>query len=130
MAADAYARVTGGLGCAVATSGPGATNLITRICSSYYDSVPVLYLTGQVATFRSKATRGSGRLGSRKPTWFPFANDHEIRRPRHRPYRIRFELQKAVAIARAGRPGPSWSTSPMTCREWTSIHETRRVCAD
>ena len=34
MAADAYARVTGGLGCAVATSGPGATNLITGICSS------------------------------------------------------------------------------------------------
>src|SRR5438094_262313 len=53
-ASDGYARVSGGLGCAVATSGPGATNLITGICSSYYDSVPMLYLTGLVATFRSK----------------------------------------------------------------------------
>src|SRR3954469_8417367 len=58
MAADAYARVSGGLGCAVATSGPGATNLITGICSAYYDSVPVLYLTGNVATFRAKGDTG------------------------------------------------------------------------
>jgi acetolactate synthase-1/2/3 large subunit len=63
MAADAYARVTGGLGCAVATSGPGATNLVTGICSSYYDSVPVLYLTGQVATFRSKGDTGVRQIG-------------------------------------------------------------------
>src|SRR5580700_4231151 len=47
MAADAYARVTRGLGAAMATSGPGATNLITGICCAYYDSVPVLYITGQ-----------------------------------------------------------------------------------
>jgi len=46
FAADAYARLTG-FGCAVATSGPGATNLLTGIATSYYDSVPVLYLTGQ-----------------------------------------------------------------------------------
>lgn len=49
--ADAYARLKG-LGCAMATSGPGATNLITAISCSYYDSVPVLYITGQVTTFR------------------------------------------------------------------------------
>lgn len=53
MAADAYSRVTGNLGAAIATSGPGATNLITGVCCAYYDSIPVLYITGQVATFRS-----------------------------------------------------------------------------
>jgi acetolactate synthase-1/2/3 large subunit len=51
FAADAYARLHG-IGCALATSGPGGTNLLTPIAASYYDSVPVLYLTGQVATFR------------------------------------------------------------------------------
>jgi acetolactate synthase-1/2/3 large subunit len=51
FAADAYARLHG-IGCALVTSGPGACNLITPISSSYYDSVPVIYLTGQVATFR------------------------------------------------------------------------------
>jgi len=51
FAADAYARLRG-IGCAMATSGPGATNLITAIATSYYDSVPVLYITGNVATHR------------------------------------------------------------------------------
>jgi acetolactate synthase-1/2/3 large subunit len=44
--ADAYARARNGLGCALVTSGPGATNLVTCIATSYYDSIPVLYLTG------------------------------------------------------------------------------------
>jgi len=57
FAADAYARLTG-LGCAMATSGPGATNLVTAIATSYYDSVPVLYITGNVATHRFGAPMG------------------------------------------------------------------------
>ena len=107
MAADGYARVTGGLGCAVATSGPGATNLITGICSSYYDSVPVLYLTGQVATFRAKGTTGVRQIG------FQETDTVDICRSITKyavlvqdPYKIRYELQRAVAIAKAGRPGP------------------------
>lgn len=106
-AADGYARVTGGMGCAVATSGPGATNLITGICSSFYDSVPVLYLTGQVATFRSKGDTGVRQIG------FQETEIVDICRTITKyavlvkdPYRVRYELQKAVAIARAGRPGP------------------------
>lgn len=55
FAADAYARLNG-IGCALATSGPGATNLITGVAASYYDSVPVLYLTGNVTTFRQAKT--------------------------------------------------------------------------
>ncbi len=107
FAADAYARVTGGLGCAVATSGPGATNLITGICSSFYDSVPVLYLTGQVATFRAKGDTGVRQIG------FQETDTIDICRSITKyavlvtdPYRVRYELQKAVAIARTGRPGP------------------------
>lgn len=106
-AADGYARVTGALGCAVATSGPGATNLITGICSSFYDSVPVLYLTGQVATFRAKGDTGVRQIG------FQETDTLDICRSITKyavllkdPYRIRYELQKAVAIANSGRPGP------------------------
>lgn len=51
FAADAYARIRG-LGVAMATSGPGATNLVTAISASWQDSVPVLFITGNVATFR------------------------------------------------------------------------------
>jgi len=49
-AADAYARVTGKVGVCLATSGPGATNLVTGIANAYLDSVPVIAITGQVAT--------------------------------------------------------------------------------
>lgn len=107
MAADGYARVSGGLGCAVATSGPGATNLITGICSAYYDSVPVLYLTGQVATFRAKGDTGVRQMG------FQETDTVDICRTITKsavlvtdPYRVRYELQRAVSIAKTGRPGP------------------------
>ncbi|MDD5397560.1 MAG: biosynthetic-type acetolactate synthase large subunit [Dehalococcoidia bacterium] len=49
-AADAYARVTGKMGVCLATSGPGATNLVTGIANAYLDSVPLLAITGQVPT--------------------------------------------------------------------------------
>jgi acetolactate synthase-1/2/3 large subunit len=107
MAADAYARVTGGLGCALATSGPGATNLVTGICSSYYDSVPVLYLTGQVATFRAKGNTGVRQIGFQETEIVDLCKTITKYAVLIKdPYSIRYELQKAVAIARAGRPGP------------------------
>lgn len=107
MSADAYARVSGGMGCAVATSGPGATNLITGICSSYYDSVPVLYLTGQVATFRAKRDTGVRQIGFQETDIIDICRSITKYAVLVKdPYRIRYELQKAVAIAGAGRPGP------------------------
>ena len=48
--ADGYARATGRLGVCLATSGPGATNLVTAIATAYMDSVPVVAITGQVKT--------------------------------------------------------------------------------
>ena len=48
LAADGYSRVTGNIGVAMVTSGPGATNLITGICSSYYDKVPTMMITANV----------------------------------------------------------------------------------
>lgn len=107
MAADAYARVTGNLGAAIATSGPGATNLLTGVCCAYYDSVPVLFLTGQVSTFRNKGDTGVRQIG------FQETDTVEVFRPVtkyacrvDRPERIRYELEKACYLAREGRPGP------------------------
>ena len=51
FAACAHAQVSNNLGVAFATSGPGATNLITGICNAYFDSLPVLFITGQVNTY-------------------------------------------------------------------------------
>ena len=49
-AADGYARATGKVGVCIATSGPGATNLVTGIATAYMDSVPVVAITGNVST--------------------------------------------------------------------------------
>ena len=50
-AADGYARATGKVGVCIATSGPGATNLVTGIATAYMDSIPMVAITGQVKTF-------------------------------------------------------------------------------
>jgi len=63
ISADGYARATGKIGVAITTSGPGATNLLTGVCCSYYDSVPTLMITGQVATHRLKGDRAIRQMG-------------------------------------------------------------------
>lgn len=107
MMADAYARVTGHIGLAISTSGPGATNMLTGICGAYYDSVPVIYITGQVTTFRLKRDMGIRQLG------FQETDIVEMFRPvvkyavrLEESHKIRFELEKAYRIATSGRPGP------------------------
>lgn len=62
FAADAYARIKG-LGVATATSGPGATNLVSAIGACWQDSIPVLFITGNVATFRQGAIFGVRAYG-------------------------------------------------------------------
>lgn len=107
MAAEGYARMTGNLGVALATSGPGATNLITGICCAYYDSIPVLYLSGQVSTFRFRGETGVRQLGFQETDIVEMCKSITkyavlVRDPK----RIRFELEKAVYLAKSGRPGP------------------------
>lgn len=105
--ADAYSRVTGWIGCAMATSGPGATNLITAIASAWFDSIPVLFITGQVTTNRLKGDLGVRQIGFQetdivsmvKPvTKYAVMITHL--------QRVRYELEKALFLARSGRPGP------------------------
>lgn len=107
MAADAYSRVNNKLGVAIATSGPGATNLITGICCAYYDSIPTLFVTGQVSTFRLSNKSGVRQLGFQEIdivnvvqsiTKYAFLLKD--------PKMIKCELEKAVHIAKSGRPGP------------------------
>jgi acetolactate synthase I/II/III large subunit len=100
-AAEGYARATGRVGVAFATSGPGATNLVTPICDAHMDSVPTLFVTGQVRT----ALRGSNA--------FQEADVIGITAPivKHslaveRADDIAQAVADAVHLATAGRPGP------------------------
>lgn len=107
MAADAYSRVTGNIGVAIGTSGPGATNMLTGVCCAYYDSVPALFITGQVSTFRLKGDTGVRQIG------FQETDVVDIFKPVTKysvlidnPHDIRYELEKACYLAKSGRPGP------------------------
>ncbi|MGZ3679731.1 MAG: biosynthetic-type acetolactate synthase large subunit [Ktedonobacterales bacterium] len=100
-AADGYARASGNVGVCVATSGPGATNLVTGLATAFMDSVPVVAITGQVACrfIGTDAFQETDVLGVTQPV-----TKHSIL------VRSVEELAGAVhdafAIARSGRPGP------------------------
>lgn len=107
MAADGYSRCSGNIGVAIATSGPGATNLITGICCSYYDSVPLLLITGQVSTFRMTGDTGVRQIGFQETPIQSIVKDiTKYSVQISNPLDIRYELEKALFIAKSNRPGP------------------------
>ena len=100
-AADGYARATGNVGVCFATSGPGATNLVTGIATAYMDSVPLVALTGQVGvSFIGKDSFQEADIcGITTPIT---KHNYLVKRVQDLP-RI---LKEAFYIARTGRPGP------------------------
>lgn len=100
-AAQGYARISGKVGVAMATSGPGATNLITGIADAQIDSTPLVCITGQVAShlLGSDAFQETDIVGISTPVtkW-----NHQITKASEIPE----VLAKAFYIARSGRPGP------------------------
>jgi acetolactate synthase-1/2/3 large subunit len=99
--ADGYARSTGKVGVCIATSGPGATNLVTGIATAYMDSVPIVAITGQVNTFLigKDAFQEADITGITLPITkhsYLLRNAEEIPRV----------FREAFYIAKSGRPGP------------------------
>ena len=107
MAADAYARVTGKPGLIAVTSGPGATNLLTGICCSYYDSIPVIAITGQVPTNYLKQNIETRQLGFQETDVVSiFKSVTKYSKLIENAKDIRYELEKSYYIANTGRKGP------------------------
>ena len=114
FAAEAYARMNGRLGVAMATSGPGALNMVTGIGSCWFDSVPCLFITGQVNTYEYKFDRPVRQIGFQETDivsvvksltkYAELVVDAE---------KIRWHLEKAVYLAQTGRPGPVLLDLPM-----------------
>jgi acetolactate synthase I/II/III large subunit len=101
LAADGYARASGKVGVCMATSGPGATNLVTGIANAYMDSVPMVAITGQVATsvMGTDAFQEVDIFGITMPV---VKHSFLVRTARELPEIVR----EAFRIARSGRPGP------------------------
>ena len=100
-AAEGYARASGRVGVALATSGPGATNLITPIADAYKDSLPTIFITGQVPSFAigSDAFQEVDTLGLTRPI---SKHNYLVKDVRD----LEWILRDAFALARSGRPGP------------------------
>ncbi len=100
-AAEGYAKATGKVGVSLGTSGPGATNLVTPICDAMMDSVPVVFVTGQVRTelLGTDGFQEADTIGITMPiVKHSFMIQHPLELPR--------SIHEAFHIARTGRPGP------------------------
>jgi len=117
MAAECYARVTGGLGVLNVTTGPGGVNALNGVFGAWTDSVPLLVLSGQVKRETCAAVRGLRgirQLGDQEidivsmvkqiTKYAVLVSD---------PSTIRYHLEKAYHLALSGRPGPTWLDLPV-----------------
>lgn len=130
IAAEAYGQYTNNLGVALVTTGPGGTNTLTGVAGAWLDSTPCLFISGQVKTADLVGTRGVRQMG------FQEINIVEMVKPITKyavvvtdPKTIRYHLEKAVYLAKNGRPGPVWIDIPLDIQA-AQIEETELVGFD
>jgi len=131
VAVDAYAQVRG-FGAGLVTTGPGGTNALTGVAAAWLDSTPCLFISGQVKRADLRAKHGGVRqfgfqeidIATMAAPITKYAVTVED------PQLIRFHLDRAIHLARTGRPGPVWidlpldvqaaEVDPKALRGWTS----------
>lgn len=136
MAADAYARVKNIPGVALATSGPGATNLVTGIGNCYFDSVPAIFITGQVNISELKGDRPIRQLGFQETDIVSIVKPitkaaYAITSAQEIPH----ILEEAFRLSLEGRPGPVLIDIPMNlqneeCQEFEAVFESASASID
>ena len=114
IAAEAYARITGGLGAVLVTAGPGATNAITGLAGAWLDSTPVVFMSGQVKSSDLTGDRGVRQFGVQE------VDIVRIVEPLTKyavtitdPVTVRYHVDKALHFALTGRRGPVWIDLPL-----------------
>ena len=114
IAAEAYSRITGNIGVCLVTTGPGATNAITGVAGGWLDSIPMLIISGQMRRDLMGAGKDLRQLGDQE------INIVDIVKPITKyavtvmdPLDIKYHLEKAVYLAKEGRPGPVWIDIPL-----------------
>ncbi len=129
FAAEAVGRITGVPGVAMATSGPGATNLLTAIGSCFFDSAPAVFITGQVNTYELKGNLEIRQMG------FQETDIVELAKPITKSAwqvssadELPEMLQRAFDIATGGRPGPVLLDIPMNVQR--AMISVAPICED
>ncbi len=117
MALEAYAKLTGHYCVGYFTTGPGATNVITGLAGAWLDSVPCLFISGQVkrkeAVYNIKIL-GLRQVGVQEINILPVVESlTKYSAMINNPEDIRYHLEKAFYMSKEGRPGPSWLDIPL-----------------
>ena len=117
MALEAYSRTTGHYGVGYFTTGPGATNAITGLAGAWLDSVPCMFISGQVkrrdTTYMSKIP-GIRQIGVQEVNIIPIVQSlTKYAAFVEDPQDIRYHLEKAIYLSKEGRPGPVWLDIPL-----------------
>ena len=112
--AEVYSRVTGRIGACLVTTGPGGINALSGVASAWVDSLPILVMSGQV---RSDLIADYSKIRQKGPQE---GNVIEMAQPITKyaltlldPRKVRYELEKALYLAKNGRPGPVWIDFPL-----------------
>ncbi|HPL68461.1 MAG TPA: thiamine pyrophosphate-binding protein [Smithellaceae bacterium] len=124
IAAQSYAMHTNHLGVGLVTTGPGGTNAITGVCAAWIDSVPCLFVSGQVKRSDMMTGKRLRQLGIQEADIVTMV--HSITKYAitvKEPTSIRYHLEKAIYLAKKGRPGPVWIDIPLDV-QGTIIDET------
>lgn len=117
MMAEAYAKEKGGIGAVCVTAGPGGTNAIPGLAEAYVDSAPILILSGQVQ--KKFTTKNYKNYKIRSFGVAEFSISEAIKKftkysaTISDPYDCLYELDKAIHVAKSGRPGPVWLEIPL-----------------
>lgn len=117
IAAESYARIIQNFGVAIVTTGPGGTNTITGVLGAWQDSTPCMIISGQdkrKETIFNAKIPGLRQLGAQEVNIIPIVESiTKYAVMVNEPEKIRYYLEKAVYIAKSGRPGPVWLDVPL-----------------
>ena len=128
IAGEGYYRACGQLAVTCVTTGPGGTNAITGVLGQYLDSIPGLYISGQIKTSTYKHTYpylNLRQLGDQEADIVSMVTPiTKYAKTIYNPLDVKYELDKAIAIALDGRPGPVWLDVPLDVQGAT-VDETK-----
>lgn len=114
MAAEGYQRITGNIGAALVTTGPAGTNAITGLMCAWNDSIPLLMLSGQANSRRLIGDTGLRQKGVHEADITKIVESvTKYAVTVKDPAEIRYHMEKAFYLAKAGRPGPVWVDIPL-----------------
>lgn len=114
IAADAYAQYTNNIGVALVTTGPGGTNAVTGVAGAWVDSTALMVFSGQVKRSDMIGTSGLRQRGVQEVDIISLVKPiTKYAVTIFEPMSIKYHLEKAAYLARAGRPGPVWVDIPL-----------------